>query len=188
MFKSVTDSEIEAAIAQNDDPDHADAYSVEEIKDVLDRINENIINNWDLYQDAIDEDAHAVVYEDSEVVVLADHTGQFWTEQSAMNDQPDDEHGILQSIVVSLHHDAARGHCDSSWSASNPIVVEKPSAFQAGEKQVLREVARRTEEFGSVARAVDTLATDVHGWSKSGWAKCTGRNPSTVSRMTDNER
>jgi hypothetical protein len=186
MFDSVTDDEIEAAIAQYDDPDHDEAYSVEEIQDVLGRTNEDIIDNWDLHQDAIDEDAHKIVHEDSEVVVLADHTGQFWNEQFNVMDLPDDEHGILHSIVVSLHHDAARGHCDYSWSVSNPAVVEKPSAFQAGEEQVLREVARRTEEFGSVARAVDTLATDVHGWSKSRWASVTDRNPSTVTRTTEN--
>jgi len=51
---------------------------------------------------------------------------------------------------------------------------------------MLREIARRTEEFGSVARAVDTLATETHGWSKGDWATITGRNPSTVTRTTDN--
>ncbi len=34
--------------------------------------------------------------------------------------------------------------------------------------------------------AADTLAADVHGWSKGGWARLSGRNPSTVTRTTDN--
>ncbi|PHQ38247.1 hypothetical protein DJ69_12920 [Halorubrum persicum] len=186
MFESVTDAEIEAAIAQKDDPDHEDAYTVEEIRDVLDKINGYIVNNWNLYQDAIDVDAQEIVHEDDGIMVLADHSGHFWNEQFNVMDLPDDEHGILQSIVVSLHHDAARANCDFSWSVVYPVVVEKPSAFRAGEQQVLREIARRTEEFGSVARAVDTLATETHGWNKSSWASLTGRNPSTVSRTTDN--
>ena len=183
MFE-LTDTEIEAAIASNDDPDHPDACSVDEVRDVLDRINADILNHWDLHEDAIDDGACEIVHEDRDVIVLADG-GHFWSEQlNAM--QIGDEHGILYSIIVSLHHTAARNHCDHSWSVSTPVVVRKTDDFRAGGQNVLREVARRTEEFGSVARAVDTLATEVHGWSKGNWARLTDRNPSTVTRMTDN--
>lgn len=186
-MSELTDAEIEAAIEHHDDPDHEDAHTVAEVREALDAINADIIDNWDLYQDAIDEDAHEIVHEDSEAIVLADHTGQFWSEQLDVTEAVEtDEHGILYTIIVSLHHDAARTHCDYSWSASNPVVIKKPDAFQGGEGHVLREVARRTDELGSVARAVDSLATETHGWSKSSWANVTGRNPSTLSRTTDN--
>lgn len=180
----LTDAEIESAIEQHDDTDHPDAYSVEQVRDILDDINADIIDHWNLHQDAIDEGAYEIVHEDSDVIVLAE-SGHFWGEQfSAM--EIGDEHGILQSIIKNLQHVAARNHCDYSWSTSSPVVVEKTDEFRAGEQNVLREVARRTEELGSVARAVDTLATETHGWSKSNWASLTGRNPSTVTRMTDN--
>ena len=180
----VTDGEIEERIEQHDDPDHEDAYTVEEIRDTLAAINADILDYWDEHQDAIDEGGYHIVHEDRDVIVLAD-SGHFWSTQfNAMG--IGDEHGILSSIIISLHHTAARKRCDYSWSASTPVVVRKTEEFRVGEQQVLREIARRTDELGSVARAVDTLATETHGWSKSDWARLTGRNPSTVTRMTDN--
>lgn len=180
----VTDAEIEAAIERNDDPDHPDAYSVDEVRDVLEAINADILDYWSEHQDAIDDGAYELVHEDEEVIVLAEG-GHFWgTQFNAMD--IGDEDGILQSIIKSLQHTAARNHCDYSWAAADPVVVAKPDEFRAGEQHVLREIARRTEEFGSVARAVDTLATDVHSWNKGDWARESGRNPSTVTRTTDN--
>lgn len=181
MF-DLTDDEIEAAIESNDDPDHPDAYSVAEVRETLAAIHTDIMKFWDEHQDAIDNGTYEIVHEDRDVIVLAEG-GHFWGEQfGAMG--IGDEHGILHSTVVSLHHTAARKHCDYSWSTSTPVVIEKTPAFRAGEQQVLREVARRTDETGSVARGADQLATEVHGYSKSIWASLTGRNPSTVSRMT----
>lgn len=179
----LTDADIKAAIAQHDDPDHADACTVSEVREALDAINDDVTAHWDLYQDAIDDGAHEIVYEDSDVVVLADHSGHLWREQLDAMEIADD---ALRTIVTSLHHTAARKHCEYSWSTADPFVLVKSGAFQAGEQQVLREIARRTEKFGSVARAVDTLATETHGFQKSTWATLTDRNPSTVSRMTDN--
>lgn len=182
MFKSVTDADIEAAIESKDDPDHPNAYTVGEVRDVLATINADIIEWWGEHQDAIDDGAYDVVHEDKDVIVLAEG-GHFWSEQLDAMDLGD-EHGVLYSLIVSLHHTAARKHCDYSWSALTPVVVEKTDEFRAGEQNVLREIARRTKETGSVARAVDQLATETHGWSKGNWARLTGRNPSTVTRMT----
>jgi hypothetical protein len=182
---TLTDDDIRTAIEQHDDTDHPDAYTVDEVRDVLDRINADILDHWSLHQDAIDDGAYETVHEDQDGIVLAD-SGHFWEEQfNAM--EIGDDHGILTSIVVTLHHTAARNCCDYSWSASTPVVVEKPSDFRAGEQHILREIARRTAEEGSVARAVDPLATEVHGWVKSDWATLTDRNPSTVTRMTQSK-
>jgi hypothetical protein len=184
----LSDEDIEAAIAKNDDPDHPDAATVEEVRDVLALINAGALNWWSEYQDGIDDGAHEIVHEDRNVIVLADHSGHLWTNEFHALEQDGEIKPTTRNIIKSLHHTMARQHCDHSWSVVSPVVVQKTADFRAGEQQVIREIARRTEEFGSVARAVDTLVTDEHGWSKSGWAKCTGRNPSTVSRMTDNER
>jgi hypothetical protein len=184
LSKIASDAEIEAAIEQNDDPDHPDAYTVGEVRNVLARINADILAHWDLHQDALDDGAYEIVHEDREVIVLAEG-GHFWSEQlDAM--QIGDENGILYSIVVSLHHTAARKHCEHSWSVSTPVVVKKTGDVRAGEQNVLREIARRTEEYGTVSRAVDTLATEVHDWNKGDWARLTDRDPSVVTRTTDN--
>jgi len=178
----LSDEDIEETIAKKDDPDHPDAATVAEVRDVLARINNDVLDWWSEHQDAIDDGAHEIVHEDRNVIVLADHSGHFWREQL----DAIDAEGPLRNVITSLHHTMARQHCDLSWSAVSPIVVQKTADFRAGEQQVLREIARRTEKFGSVARAVDTLATENHGWSKSTWAKRTDRNPSTVTRTTDN--
>jgi len=179
----LTTAEIEEAIERHDDVDHPDANTVEDVVDALDAINADIINHLDLHEDAIDDGAHEIVHEDKDVVVLAD-SGHFWNEQFDAMDGFDDE--ILQTIVINLHHVAARNACEHSWSVSDPVVIDKPAVFAQGEQHALREIARRTDELGSVARAVDTLATENHGLKQSVWANLTGRNESTVSRTTDN--
>lgn len=175
---------IETAIEQQDTPGHPDAYTVGEIEHSLDAINTDILEHWDLYEDGIDDGAHDIVFEDENVIVLADSSGHFWREQLEVTDIELDDHGILHSIIVQVHHGLARQHCDHSWSAVDPVVIEKSHEFKGGEQRALREIARRTEQTGSVARAVDQLATEVQGWSKSQWARQTGRNPSTVTRTT----
>lgn len=182
--KNVTDA-IQAAIEQHDDTDHPDAYELEDIEGALDAINVDILDHWDLHEDAIDDGAYDIVHEDRDVLVLADHTGHFWSEQfEATEGVENDEHGILGGIIIQVHHALARNHTDYSWSASNPVVIEKDSSFEAGEVHVLREIARRTQEEGSVARAVDQYATGVRGFQKSDWASLTGRNRSSVTRTT----
>lgn len=179
----VSDDDIQAAINQHDDPEHPDALSVVDVHDVLGQINAGFIDLWSAHEDSIDEGVLEVVTETRDVLVLADETGQFWNEEFRHLDV-DDEFGILRRVVLGLHHTAARRRCDRSWSVADPVVISKPDAMRAGEEHVLREIARRTKEVGSVARAVDQLATEVHDWSKSRWADQTGRNRSTVTRMT----
>lgn len=178
----LTTAAIEEAIERHDDPDHEDANTVDDVVAALDAVNGDIIDHLDLHEDAIDDGAHEIVHEDGDVIVLAD-SGHFWTEQFDAMEIEDD---ILRTIIINLHHVAARNACDYSWSVSQPVVIDKPDEFGEGEQHVLREIARRTDELGSVARAVDTLATENHGWSQSMWANLTGRNESTVSRTTDN--
>jgi len=130
-MSELTDAEIESAIEQHDDTDHPDSYTVAEVRDVLDRINEDIIDHWDLHQDAIDDGYYTIVHEDCDVIVLADD-GHFWNDQfDAM--ESGDEHGILNTIVVNLQHVAARNHCDYSWSVSTPVVVETTDYVRDGE-------------------------------------------------------
>jgi hypothetical protein len=179
----LSDDDIAESIASNDDPDHPDAATVDGVRNVLARINDDVLDYWGEHQDAIDDGALEVVHEDRDSIVLADHSGHFWSEQL---DAVEIQDRAKRSIIKALHHKRARARCDHSWSAVDPLVVRKTAAFRAGEQQVLREVARRTADLGSVARAVDTLATDTHGWSKTNWASLTGRNRSTVYRMTDN--
>jgi len=125
----LTTAEIEEAIERHDDPDHEDANTVEDVTNALAEINADIIEHIDLHRDAIEEGAHEVVHEDDDVIVLAD-PGHFWGEQfDAM--EIDEEQ--LCTIVVNLHHVAARNVCDYNWSVSDPVVIAKTEAFEAAE-------------------------------------------------------
>ena len=179
----LTTEEIDEEIAQHDYPDQEDAKTVDDVVATLDVINADIIEYLDLHEDAIDDGAHEIVYEDDESIVLAT-SGHFWREQSSAMDGIDDD--ILKMMITNLHHVAAQNRCEHELNVPETIVIAKPEATQQGEQHVLREIARRTDELGSVARAVDTFAVESHGWKQSQWAKITGRNESTVSRMTDN--
>ena len=179
----LTTEEIEEKIAQHDYPDQENPKTVDDVVAALDAINVDIIEHLDLHEDAIDDGAHEIVYEDDESIVLAT-SGHFWREQSGVMDGIDDD--ILKMIVTNIHHVAAQNRCEHDLSVSETIVIAKPEATQQGEQHVFREIARRTDELGSVARAVDTFAVENHGWNQSQWAKITGRNDSTVSRTTDN--
>jgi len=181
VTSDLSDERIEESIEKKAGT-HPDAPTVEEVRDTLAAINHNVVEWWDAHQDAIDDGAHAIVHESADVIVFADVSGQFWSEQF-------DSMGIekpLRSIVTSLHHSLADEHASRSWVAHYPVVVRKPQNFRVGEKHLLRTIARRTDELGTVSRAVDLLATEEFGWSKSNWARLTGRNPSTVTRTTDN--
>jgi len=178
----LTDADIEESIEKKDDPEHPEAATVDEVRDTLATINSDVLDWWSQHQDAIDDGAHEIVHEGRNVIVLADQSGHFWSEQlDAIGVK-----GPLRSIIISLHHTLARQHCDYSWEAVAPVVIQKPAMFRAGEKHLLRKIARRTDEFDGVSRAVDTLATGEFGWSKSNWASLSGRHRSTVTRTTDN--
>jgi hypothetical protein len=170
---------VQAAIEQHDDHD----YTVQEVLDALEIINDDLLQFWKQHEVAIDIDWAEIAHETREVIVLADHTGDFW---SAKLDYTAGLHAdsILQAIIAQVHHEIAGHYTNRSWSGSVPVVIEKPSHFVAGEEHALHEIARRTQETGSVARAVDQYATEVYGIKKSDWATMTGRNRSTVSRTT----
>lgn len=177
---NVKTQEIEDAIRKHDDPEHDDAATVADIKQLLADINAGLLDLWSEHEDSIDAGTLEVVHETPEVMVLADYEGHFWSEEFRHRDVDEPTERIIQT----LHHEMARWHCDYSWSVASPVVVEKSDDFRGGEEHILREIARRTDETGSVARAVDQLATEVHDWTKGDWAKATGRNPSTVTRTT----
>lgn len=66
-----------------------------------------------------DEDTHAeVVYEDSEVVVVADHTGHELNEWA-------NDYDVDRSQLSEWMHKAARGLCEYDWSVSDPVVFDK---------------------------------------------------------------
>jgi len=72
------------------------------------------------YRDGPDTDAE-VVYEDDQVVVVADHSGH------ELNDWASDL-GLDRSELSEQMHTLARQLCDYDWSVSDPVVFDKVEA------------------------------------------------------------
>lgn len=178
----LSDEDIQDAIDQNDS-----SATVAEIRDLLAQVNSDALEWWDEYQDGIDDGAHEIIADSADTVVLVDPSGHLWSNQFHALERDGEIEPNTRNVIKQLHHTLADQHVDRSWSTAPPVVVAKPTEFRAGEKHLLRKIARRTAEEGSVARGVDRLATEEYGWAKSNWATLSGRNPSSVTRTTSDK-
>lgn len=81
--------------------------------------------NFDEFEAEYREEDHwTVVYEDDQVVVVADHTGHELNEYAK-------EFDVSRRELSEIMHDLARDLCDHNWSASDPIVFDKPARTAA---------------------------------------------------------
>lgn len=76
------------------------------------------------YEYRHDEDTDAeVVYEDDQVIVVADHTGH------ELNEWADDL-GVDARDFSETMHGLARQVCDYSWSVADPVVFDKLEDYE----------------------------------------------------------
>jgi hypothetical protein len=182
MTASITDAQIEAQIAQHDDPEHPDAATVAEVRDVLQTVHEQLLGSWADVEDILDESDATIVHEDASAVVIADPTGHLLGDEldmAGVNDAP------MHAIVRGAYHEAAKAVCDYDWSVASPIVLEMPPEWHAAREHALRSVARRARslEDGRLAAAVDQVVVDEwEHYSPSVWARLTARAASSLTR------
>lgn len=173
-----TDEEIAEAIDQHDDLDYPEATTITEARTYLADVQQSLEDYWDHHMDAIDEGHMSVVYEDSEALVVADHSGHGWTEERDALGIDD----VTGKVLKSVHHKVAERLCDYSWQSSNPFVVAKPADWQTGEFHVERRVAHiATAADASEAAAMDYWSVEIKGRSQSEWARLVGKSQQTVS-------
>jgi hypothetical protein len=86
-----------------------------------DRQKIEMAQHFDDFEHEYREDPHTdaeVVYEDDQVVVVADHTGQELNEWAT-------DLEIDRSELSEMMHQLARQVCDHDWSVSDPVVFDK---------------------------------------------------------------
>lgn len=174
-----TDDMIESAIERNDDPGHADALTVSKARKILLDIQKSLVEHWDLHLDTIDDGGLEIVHEDETMIVLADHTGHGWNEEfeaAGVEDRTD------RNVIFDVVHQAAREHCDYSWSAAAPFILKKPMVWRIGEMHSRRSIAKLARDSGSVARGTDMWATDRQELSDSVWGELTERSQQAVNK------
>lgn len=174
-----TDDMIETAIKRKDDPDHEDAISVREVRQILLDIQKSLVEHWDMHLDTIDDGGLEIVHEDESMIVLADHTGHGWNEEF---DAAGVENRTDQDVILDVVHQAAREHCDYSWMSRDPFVLRKPMVWQLGEMHARRTIAKLARDGGSIARGVDVWATQRQNQTLKSWGDWTNRSQQAVSK------
>jgi hypothetical protein len=171
----MTDDDLADAI------DHRGApVTVAELRDIIGEIQRDIEAWWDEHMDTLEDGNLTVVHEDNDVIVFADHTGHFWTEQLDAVEIDDPE---TRGAVINAQHNAAKRLCDWSWSTSTPVVVAKPSDFNAGASFDHRHLMWLMDECGlSGGVALDYLMVEWHGLSQRQWSIRAGKDQGTISQ------
>ena len=179
----IRDSEIEDARTRLGDPDHPDELSISKYRTLLADLQQQLVAGWDEYLDATLDDRASIVYEDREVVVLADHNNADWNyELGELNYETD----VTAEVLKGIHHVVAGRLANYSWERSDPLVVAKTDGWQLGETHVEHRVAQiATDADVSEARAMDYYQVEIRGWTQSGWARVVGKDQSTVSQAID---
>lgn len=159
----IADEDIEAAIEANDDPEHPDAWTVEEVRDALAAIQTDHV---DYLQEFFD--AHTLVHADEELYVFADDSGQVISDSlhAANVDPKSDDASILHSIVSQVYHETADRVTDRSWPTAVPIAIGRagPEAALSREEETLSDdaVVRSLVAHGlSAAEALDYYLVEV---------------------------
>lgn len=150
----------------DDEWDHVQEYNAKWIGEILDFVDD-------------DSTKPDLVVETDKYIVIAE-TDAYSSDEAA------EKLDLASHRVQNSMRKKAKQLTDYDWEVTSPYVIEKPPSYRAGERHLLRQIAERTDKFGSVARSVDTLAVERYGYSQSDWAEKSGRNRSTVSRTTNN--
>jgi len=133
---TVDDETIRAAIAQNDDPDHPDALTVDEVQELLDYLQKGSEIAFDVYMDHVENGDAQVVHEDKELIILSTGEHNWVSEELGMYEGDVTVDKTAKTVVTQIFHSLARDRCDHNWSTSYPFVIAKPEDFDAGQYYV----------------------------------------------------
>lgn len=180
----VDDETIKAAIARHDDPDHPDATTVAEMRELLGHVQQSVEEGWDVYMDHIEDGKITVVSETRDLLVLS--TGEhkmYDLELEETYDGDVDLDDVTLDVLNGLMHEVARSHSQYDWGVTYPLVVRKPADFEAGREYAERHLMWLMDECGlSGGVALDYYMTEWRGLSQSAWATRAGKDQGTVSQ------
>jgi len=160
-----SDSDIQTAI-----DDNGAETDVEEVREVLRMIQESVEEVWDLHMDSVEENGLELVSMDDDVLVFADHTGQFWN--SEFENGPLAERDLpprMKSVVSQIQHGWAMRRSGYEWSVDDPVVVRKPADFDAGQRLVEAVMLNLTSRGLSPRQAWSVWGV-LAGNSRNNWA------------------
>ena len=183
----IDDATIEGAIAQHDDPDHEDALTVGEVRDILATIQQSVETMWGEWVDNIQRGDSTVVTETADLIVLdAGERNPIRDELDAHSDLPDDR--IARTVVTAIMHELARQHTDHNWGVTYPLVTRKPEDVGDGQAYVEAVINGLIDRGLSAGQAWAYYGCEIKGESQSAWARRQGRDQSQISKALKQAR
>lgn len=182
----VEDAELRAVIEHYDDPEHPDALSVPEARDLLVDIQRAVEDRWDEYLDRIREGDLSVVRDTGTVVVLQDPTRRAWDELLDAVGRYDQ---VDRTIVRVAHHQAATRLLDREFEGADPLLVRKPEDGAAGQKFVEAVVNHLLRAGVPPAEAWAYYGLEVRGHPLEEWVdRCGAEDRVTVADAAETAR
>lgn len=181
----VTDDDIEAAIRDLDDPDHPDALSVDDVRELLALIQRDVTEGWDSYMDQLEDGTLEVVVDHDDVIVVSAGEHKLFDEilsrvASELTDVEYDD--VAADVVNAAIHNVADRLTDYNWGYSYPLILRKPADAEAGERYVQAAINSLLSTGLSPAEAWAYYGVELKGNSQSAWARRSGKDQSTVNR------
>jgi len=174
------DEEIRAVIGHYDDPDHPDALSVPEVRELLAAVQREVESRWEDCLTRIRGGDLVPARDDDAVVVLRDPTRRLWDE---LLDGIDRYLEVERTVVRVTHHQAASRHCDREFDGSDPLVVRKPASATAGQRFTEAVVAGLLAAGVRADEAWAYYGVEVRGYALDEWADRCGYDGAV--RVTD---
>lgn len=188
----IDDETITAAIASKDDPEHPDATTVTEVRNILAALQQSFEEIWDAHMDAIVDNSLELVAEHGDILVFADHSGLHYREEYAHGTADDviaklNFDDVAKSVIKHVVHEVAREHCDYDWGLADPVVVRKPADFDAGEELAEAVVNSLISRGLTPREAWAVWGVDIRGNSANSWAaRCGYDSHSGISNARRN--
>jgi len=183
VTEHLDDETIEDAIQQHDDPDHEDALTDSDVRELLAHVQYDTEAVWSEWTDNIERgDAHLVA-QDGNVLVL--DTGEHDTVTRALEtyDGPVTVDAIAERVVSTVHHRAAEQIArDYNWGYTYPRVVHLPDEGESGQELVDAVINSLLRRDLSPGQAWAYYGVEIRGESRNKWAaRCGYSDHSAVS-------
>lgn len=179
----VDDDTIRAAIHEHDDPDHADALTVAEVRELLAFAQDGAEVMWDEWMDIVEDGPFELVRETPTMLILS--TGEYrkYGEELEPYDGDVTVDDVALDVISAIHHRIAERETDYDWGYSYPYVIRKPDGMDAGQRYVEAVVNGLQLRGLSPAQAWAYYGVEVRGSSRNEWgSRCGHSDHSAVSQ------
>lgn len=186
----ISDDRITAALEKHDDPEHPDAASVADIRELLAWLQKSTEEVWGQWMSNVRDGSTTVVSVNDDLVVF--DTGEHDVVRRDLRecydgDVPTDD--VTLTVVSQVMHDVAETFSDRDWGHSYPYVALLPEDGLAGRDFTESYIQWLMSECGlSGGVALDYYMVELRGHSQNSWAKAAGKDQGTVSQNIKNAK